>query len=124
LGILPKGIPAMTARHFRPLFHSCDAVLENISGGRILILANEAACAAIERAFPDVPFDWIREGVDQLPRPWRWICVIPSKVSKLNPPDIAVFSTALLRARCRVVIAKTESYKFLHSEADILGISA
>ncbi len=105
--------------HPRSLFHTCDAVLENVSDGRIIILAKENGRAAIERAYPDVPFDWIREGVDSLPGSWRWICVIPSKVSKLNPPDIVSFSAALLRAGCHIVIAKGESYKFLHSEADM-----
>jgi len=87
-----------------------------------MVLANEDSCTAIERLYPNVPFDWLRIGLDNLPSGWRWICVIPSRVSKLNPPDIVGLSVALLYAGCRVVITEGESYKFLHDETDIQQI--
>jgi hypothetical protein len=109
----------MSTTHLRSLFQSCDVVLENIQDGRIMVLANEKGCAAIERVYPEVPFDWLRKGLDSLSSSWRWICVIPPRVSRTNPPDMVSLSSVLLRADCRVVITEGESYKFLHDEADI-----
>ncbi len=103
----------------RPLFHSCDVVLENVSGGRITILANKNGRAAIELFYPDVPFDWTRQGIEDLPISWRWLCVVPPILSKLNPPDIADLALVFLQARCRVVVPNTNSYQFLHSETDV-----
>jgi hypothetical protein len=109
----------MSIKHLRPIFKSCDVILQNLSDGRIMILSNELGCGEVQKLFPEIPFDWRREGLDSLPRDWSWIALVPQRVSEAHPPDLFEISLWLLRARTRVVVAEPDSYKFLHTEADI-----
>jgi hypothetical protein len=109
----------MSIKHLRPIFKSCDVILQNLSDGRIMILSSELGCGEVQKLFPETPFDWKREGLDSLPCEWSWIALVPQRVSQSHPPDLFEISLGLLRAKIRVVAAGPDSYKFLHTEADV-----